>query len=122
MSSADGGPQAFGFGTGGNGGRFDLLEFLKRPQVILRIIAWVKSMEIVDERRKRIVSFFRFAQLLFSLVLPKVVSGMANADTTVRPAVTTALPLVSSPFSGRCSSSPSMFIFRIFPTFEGANV
>ena len=32
-------PQAFGAGRGGSS--FDLIEFLKRPQVILRIIAWV---------------------------------------------------------------------------------
>jgi hypothetical protein len=49
-------PQAFGAGRGGSA--FDLIEFIKKPQVIARIVAWVRREKYWHSSRKT-ASFFR---------------------------------------------------------------
>lgn len=48
-------PQAFGAGRAGSA--FDPIEFIKKPQVILRIVAWVKKTVLFNW--KSMVWFFR---------------------------------------------------------------
>ena len=73
-------PQAFGAGRAGSA--FDAIEFLKKPQVILRIVAWVCLCK--DFIHKRILSYFsRFSLLLSLHVLLKKDMQMINAATMV---------------------------------------
>ena len=107
-------PQAYGAGRAGT--PFNLVEFLKTPQVILRILAWVtRRKDGILRDDVPLLFVCRCLRLLSSPVSPKKDFWAALAVTIVPVPVVTRLRSVWSHFSSPWSSRAFISIFRIFP-------